>query len=279
MFPFAWGVDPITVQPMGIALALGLACGLWLSFLRARKIQLSSKLIVDLASLSVISSLIGSRLFFDLFRWHEVLADPASFLTSGSGVFGAILLSIPAALLYLRRQRQPPWRVLDVVAPGVLLVVAFGRLGCFASGCCFGKPTHSILGVTFPLNSPAASVYPGLHLLPSQLFDAGWAFVVLLALALWFSRHRAFPGLESCSTLCLYGFGRFISDFYRYNDPEQVLFHIGNYGVQATQLIALLLTISAIGTAWRLRTSSLVKEGNLQVPGESISLADAVGRA
>src|SRR5207249_2281315 len=65
-------------------------------------------------------------------------------------LYGSMLGGLGATFLYLR------WRGGDVLAYfdrttwlwGAIVVGA--RLGCFLEGCCFGKPTASIVGVRFP---------------------------------------------------------------------------------------------------------------------------------
>ena len=53
------------------------------------------------------------------------------------------------AVWYTWRYKLPAWRTADVMAPGVVIGQAIGRLGCFAAGCCFGKPADVPWAVTF----------------------------------------------------------------------------------------------------------------------------------
>ena len=43
----------------------------------------------------------------------------------------------------------------DLLAPGLMIGLAFGRIGCLMNGCCWGgECDQSILGITFPPGSP-----------------------------------------------------------------------------------------------------------------------------
>jgi phosphatidylglycerol:prolipoprotein diacylglycerol transferase len=84
---------------------------------------------------------------------------------------------------YARRHAIAGWATADVLAPGVILGQAIGRLGCFAAGCCYGKAATVPWAVTFtdaavrnvgtPMDTP-------LH--PSQLYESILAFLLFFAL-------------------------------------------------------------------------------------------------
>jgi phosphatidylglycerol:prolipoprotein diacylglycerol transferase len=66
---------------------------------------------------------------------------------------GGVLLAIAAILFYIKYHRLPLRHYLDVLAIGLLLALAFGRIGCFLNGCCYGKPTNLPWGIRFPYGS------------------------------------------------------------------------------------------------------------------------------
>jgi phosphatidylglycerol:prolipoprotein diacylglycerol transferase len=246
MFPDPLHIGPINVQPMGVAWAIGFLLAFWLALKRGRKSKIPEQLIINLSILVLVSSLVGAKLFYAFFHWDNVTADPGKFLTtmSGSGVFGAILLSVPTALLYLHEKNESVWQVLDVAAPSWAVMEGFGRMGCFASGCCFGKPTESAIGLAFPANSPAGSGFPGMHVLPTQLFSAG-AAILILGVGLLVDRRKSFHGTTFFLVLFLYSVGRFMIDFFRFYESEMMPLSISGYQVPATQWISLAMAILA----------------------------------
>jgi phosphatidylglycerol:prolipoprotein diacylglycerol transferase len=64
------------------------------------------------------------------------------------GLIGAVLASI----WYCIRNEIEFLRLADLASPTVSLGAAFGRLGCFSAGCCWGKPAgpHALASVHFP---------------------------------------------------------------------------------------------------------------------------------
>jgi phosphatidylglycerol:prolipoprotein diacylglycerol transferase len=125
--------------------------------------------IMDLAVWVVIGGIVGSKILF-------ILVTPKDFLTAlGSGslwkILGALgggfvfyggLIGATFAVWWFCRERKIPFlRFADVIAPTVALGQAFGRLGCFAAGCCWGKPAslHLPWAVRFPGASRALDLF------------------------------------------------------------------------------------------------------------------------
>ena len=92
-----------------------------------------------------------------------------------------------------------------IIAPAcITLAHGLGRVGCFLAGCCYGKETTSILGVTFPKGSTAYFLYgPNHNVLPTQLFEA--IFLFILFIILFFMKKNQF-----ITYLFSYGIFRFL---------------------------------------------------------------------
>ena len=103
--------------------------------------------------------------------------------------------------------------MLDVMAVTTCLVHAFGRLGCFMAGCCYGKPTDTALGYTFTHEACYAEPL-GTPLHPTQLYEAGFIILVMIIL-LSLRDHRKFMGQLFLLYLMLYAFGRFVIEYFR----------------------------------------------------------------
>jgi phosphatidylglycerol:prolipoprotein diacylglycerol transferase len=131
--------------------------------------------------------------------------------------------------------------MLDVMAIVTCIVHAFGRLGCFMAGCCYGLPTDSFPGVVFtdpacqarPLNTP-------IH--PTQLYEAGFILVLLIGL-LVLKRRKTFDGQVFLVYLIVYAFGRGIIELFR-GDAERG-FVIRNV-LSNSQFISLLMISAAL---------------------------------
>ena len=98
------------------------------------------------------------------------------------------------------------------MAPSIALGQVFGRLGCLAAGCCFGRPTTLPWAVRF--THPEALAPLGVPLHPTQLYEALAAlFIFLLLLSL--RRIDFFTGQILTAYLFLSGWARLLIEFCR----------------------------------------------------------------
>ena len=238
-----FSVGPLTVHGYGLCIGIGIAAALLLIWKRAENRRFDTKDVNTLILLILAAGFAGAKLFFLFAHWSEFLSDPLGALgAEGFVVYGGIVCGLLAAYLYCRKQSLPFLRWADCFMPGVALAQGFGRIGCFLAGCCFGKPTDSLLGVVFPAGSAAPS---GVSLWPVQLFSAGGDFL-LAALLLLLDRKKPRAGLLTGVYLLLYSIGRFLIEFLR-DDPR------GAVGLLSTSQFIALFTAAAAAAILVLR--------------------------
>jgi len=246
MYPRLFELGPITVYTYGVLLAAAYLLGLQLARVRARKRGLDPNRVLDLGIYIIISALIGAKLLLLITDFKTFTADPRELLTlarSGGVFYGGLILAVIVALWYIRKIGLPLWTTCDVFAPGIALGHVVGRFGCLFAGCCFGKPTTQPWGITFTDPFAAANVGTplGVPLHPTQLYEAGAEFLILLLLLGTERKGRAYPGRTFWLYMLLYGISRFIIEFYRGDER-------GSVGMFSTsQFISLLLVPLALG--------------------------------
>jgi len=74
---------------------------------------------------------------------------------SGNVFLGGLSGGILGALIYFELKKVPKIEGLEIFVPYIPVGGILGRLGCFCEGCCHGTVTDSILGLCFPMGSPA----------------------------------------------------------------------------------------------------------------------------
>ncbi len=245
MYPRLFELGPITVYTYGVLLAAAYLAGLQLARVRASARGLDANRILDLGIYIIISALIGAKLLLLVTDFRTFSANPRELLTlarSGGVFYGGLILAVAVALLYIRRIGLPLWTTCDVFAPGIALGHVVGRFGCLFAGCCYGKPTTLPWGITFTDPFAAANVGTPLNqaLHPTQLYEAGAEFLILVVL-LWTERKgRPFAGRTFWLYMLLYAISRFIIEFYRGDER-------GTVGMLSTsQFISVLLAPLAI---------------------------------
>ena len=245
MHPILLELGPLTVYTYGLLLAAAYLLGLKLAMIRAEKRGLDGARILDLGIYIIISALVGAKLLLVITDYKSFIGDPRELLTlarSGGVFYGGLILAVAVALWHIRKVGLPLWTTCDVFAPGIALGHVIGRFGCFFAGCCYGRPTTLPWGITF--TNPAAHNLVGtplnasLH--PTQLYEAGAEFLILMVLLATERKGKPYAGRTFWLYMLLYAISRFIIEFYRGDDR-------GSVGPFSTsQFISLILAPLAI---------------------------------
>ena len=213
MHPVLFRIGDIAVYSYGFMMALGVAVSLVLITKKARKEGIDEEPVLDLTIISVLAGLIGARLFYVFFYdwdyYRMNLLQILDFRNEGLVWYGAFILGAIAAIIYIRIKGLSFWRMLDLFAPYLALGYAFGRVGCFLNGCCFGTPTMVPWGVVFP----ALDLVPR-H--PTQLYSAILSLGLFAYLLRLYPRRR-FEGQVFLTYIIGYALLRFAVEFFREN--------------------------------------------------------------
>ncbi len=189
MFPVLFHIGGFTVLSYGLFMAVGFLLGIGIAVREARRKGIPPEKILDLSFYIIFSAIIGSRLLFVLINYPHYLEHPLDFFKVWEGglvFFGGLILSFLTGLWIIRKQKLLFWETADLMAPSIAIGQAFGRLGCFAACCCFGRTTNRFWGVTF--THPDSLAPTGIALHPTQLYEALTALIIFFIL--WFFKDR-----------------------------------------------------------------------------------------
>ena len=183
----------------------------------------------------------------DRFEWGLLFPEPrANFLLgtlqAGGTFYGGFFAALFFAVYYIRMNQMPMGKTLDVFAPALALGHAVGRLGCFAAGCDYGKPTQSFLGVIYsnPVSHDLVGVPLGLRLHPTQLYEAAGNLVIFPGLLLA-HRGKTRDGSIFLWYLLFYGALRFTVEMFR-GDPGRGSYFGGLLSLPQLMSIAAAMT-------------------------------------
>jgi len=160
MFPELFEIPfiHVTLKSYGLMMVIGFLAAVYLIRRLSRNITPDPQLITNAALYSLIGGVVGARLFYVIHYFEHFKEDPVSVFAiwhGGLELLGGVILAITIILFYLLYHKLPVRHYLDILAIGLMLALAFGRIGCLLNGCCFGKPTELLWGIRFPYNSIA----------------------------------------------------------------------------------------------------------------------------
>jgi phosphatidylglycerol---prolipoprotein diacylglyceryl transferase len=244
----------ITLHTYGLLLAIAFIAGLWVASREAKRQGLDAGRVTDMAIWVLIAGLIGAKVLLVLVDFHYYQRSPRelwSIFQSGGVFYGGLIGGALVAWWYARRHGLRGWSTADALAPGVVLGQAIGRLGCFAAGCCWGKPTSLPWAVTFTdvYASRAVGTPMDTPLHPSQLYESAAAFLIF-AFLLWLLPRKRFHGQVTLAYVALYSAVRFGLEFLR-GDPERGSWFSG--ALSTSQVIAIVLLLGTAVLLPRLR--------------------------
>ncbi|MCX5769551.1 MAG: prolipoprotein diacylglyceryl transferase [Candidatus Hydrogenedentes bacterium] len=260
MYPTLLNLGPIAIHTYGFLIAVGFLLSMHFIQRDGERIGVDAGQISNMAFWVLLLGLAGTRIT------HIIMYPGDYSWTNPKGWFaiweGGLVFhgAIPPAILYawwaIRRYKLNFWKMADLAMPYVPLAHAFGRLGCFFYGCCYGIRTDWPLGVRFPPGSPAALDhfyrYTGVHagdwsfpVHPTQLYGvvgllAACALLLYLRKRARAAKPNPIDGLTFPAYFILYGTGRFFIEFIRGdNNPT--------YGpLTAQQIFSLALVAASI---------------------------------
>jgi phosphatidylglycerol:prolipoprotein diacylglycerol transferase len=259
MFPRLFQIGSFSLPTYGLLVAIAFLAALGLASHFAKKRGLNSEKIVNLGVYCALMGMLGAKLLMIVldpeFRTHPAEIFSLATLQSAGIFFGGFILALVFAFFYIRAQRLPVLTTFDIFAPGIALGHGIGRLGCFAAGCCWGKPTHLPWAVTFTNPDATTGVPLGIPLHPTQLYEAvAEGFICLFLIWTLNRKHR--EGAVIGFYLLFYGLVRFGVEFLRMHDSSNPLG--GPFTLE--QWISLALAVAGLYLAFRPQAVSTPRE-------------------
>ncbi|MDR2547089.1 MAG: prolipoprotein diacylglyceryl transferase [Lachnospiraceae bacterium] len=209
-----FSIGSVTVYSYGVMLAIGVIACFFMADRRAPKFGLDPDIIFNAGFISIIVGFISSKLLYIIVDIPNIIAssDPwRAILNSGFVVYGGLIGGVLTGLIYLRRKKVPFLPYFDLAAPSMVIAQAFGRIGCFLAGCCYGCRTETAIGVVFSGSRHAPN---GVSIIPTQLISSFGNFIIMFIL-LWYANKRPKAGRVGALYIMLYSVGRFALEFFR----------------------------------------------------------------
>jgi phosphatidylglycerol---prolipoprotein diacylglyceryl transferase len=185
ILPGIWGA----MVTLGMAVALALQA----LVISGDHLALGPWWAVTLVAIAV--GIIGAKVWYIVLHRREHLLD-------GWCIQGFIASAPVAAVIMLAVLHVPVGVFLDATAPGLLVAMAVGRVGCFFAGCCGGPPTASRWGVW------SSDQRVGARRIPTQLLELVLALSLGLVVLVAVLRHGPAGGAFFVAALAAYTLGR-----------------------------------------------------------------------
>ncbi|MFY9174280.1 MAG: prolipoprotein diacylglyceryl transferase [Peptococcia bacterium] len=224
----------------GLMMTLGVIVAFLISSYRCKKAGLLVEDLLTIIATALGWALLGGWIFY-LFATYsfsgviELVRNGEIVGLIGGGIvfYGGLVSGFIGAFLGSKIAKVSLTDFLNPVIPTLPLAHAFGRIGCFFAGCCYGIPTDSPLGVIY--KNPVGGTPVNVSLLPVQLIEAALNIVLFIILLLFTSGSKSKTRATYLYFL-LYALMRFILEFFRYDEIR------GKFsGISTSQWISLVI--------------------------------------
>jgi len=212
------------------------------------------------AIVGIPSGIIFSRLLHVIDLWDYFSKHPGEIIGGqGLTIYGAVLGAALGVFIYSRFSKISFGYLADVLAPGIILAQAIGRVGCTLNGCCYGVETDIFCAIVY--EHPESLGPLGIPVHPTQIYEIVYNLIIFGVLL--FLRGRFRPnGSLFLIYLTFYALWRLGIDFIR--DGTDFLF--GLHQAQVISIVVLIVTITLM--VWRTRW---VKKGEDNGTNEEVS--------
>ena len=228
-----FSIGHYSVNVFGMFIALGIIVGYILTIKEAKRRAFSIDTITDLIIYVIIFGVIGARLYyvtvfnFDYYlkNLHKIIA----FWDGGLSIQGALLGGAIAALIYARIKKINVWRAADIMAPGIILGQAIGRVGC------------DVFGIVMKHEYFWGMLRGGELLHPTQMYESILNYILFGFL--WSKRKSVkYDGQLFFTYLIGFSMNRFIVEFFRSNPIFIQPFTVAH----ATSVVLIIISIIAL---------------------------------
>jgi len=219
--PIFLRIGSLTIHWYAILILIGVACAIIYAVVEGKKRGIESELFIDLVSVGLPLSILGTRVYYVLFNLEWFLQNPSRILAiheGGLAVHGAIIVAGLYAWWALRKKDIPLWPILDIVAVGFFMGQITGRFGNFmnqeAHGHAINAPTldaqrEFLTSLFIPEFIVNGMFINGNYYHPTFLYEVIWNIVGLLIIIFVLRRlSKILVGEIAAFYAVWYSFGR-----------------------------------------------------------------------
>lgn len=142
--PIAFSFGPFHVRWYGIIIAAGILLATYMAIKEGQRRQIMSDDFIDLLLWGVPLGFIGARIYYVIFEWGYFSQHPSEIIAiwnGGIAIYGGLITGAIVLFVFCYKRMLPPFLMLDVVAPGVMVAQILGRWGNFMNQEAHGSQT------------------------------------------------------------------------------------------------------------------------------------------
>lgn len=203
-----FGIGYFYVNIFGFFVALGVLVGTLISIKEAKRNKFDIDTLLNVIIIAILGGVLGARMYYVLaFNLEYYLNNPIKIFAirdGGLSIQGGLIGGIAFSLVYAKIKKINVLKIADIIAPGLILGQAVGRIGC------------DVLGVKVSTPYPWAVNVSGDLFHPAQIYESILNYILFGVL--WARRKSIkYDGQLFFTYLIGFSINRFIVEFFRSN--------------------------------------------------------------
>lgn len=240
----AFNIFGFNVYYYSLCILLGVIVAYILITREGKKQGLPKEFISDLIFYTLIIGILGARVYYCVFNLNYYLANPSEILkiyNGGLAIHGGVIAGLIFVYFYTKKKNVSFIKILDIVAPAVIIAQSFGRWGNF-----FNQEAHG--GITTYQNLKNMHIpefiINGMHIegkyyYPTFFFESIWCLIGFIILMIAKRNKNLRKGFQIGFYFIWYGIGRFFIEAFR---TDSLMF----FGLKIAQIVSLIGIIIGI---------------------------------
>lgn len=240
----AFNIFGFNVYYYSLCILLGVIVAYILITREGKKQGLQKEFISDLIFYTLIIGILGARVYYCVFNLDYYLANPSEILkiyNGGLAIHGGVIAGLIFVYFYTKEKNVSFIKILDIVAPAVIIAQSFGRWGNF-----FNQEAHG--GITTYQNLKNMHIpefiINGMHIegkyyYPTFFFESIWCLIGFIILMIARKNKNLRKGFQIGFYFIWYGIGRFFIETLR---TDSLMF----FGLKIAQIVSLIGIIIGI---------------------------------
>lgn len=240
----AFNIFGFNVYYYSLCILLGVIVAYILITREGKKQGLPKEFISDLIFYTLIIGILGARVYYCVFNLDYYLANPSEILkiyNGGLAIHGGVIAGLVFVYFYTKKKNVSFIKILDIVAPAVIIAQSFGRWGNF-----FNQEAHG--GITTYQNLKNMHIpefiINGMHIegkyyYPTFFFESIWCLIGFIILMIARRNKNLRKGFQIGFYFIWYGIGRFFIEAFR---TDSLMF----FGLKIAQIVSLIGIIIGI---------------------------------
>ena len=242
MNPILISIGNIQIRWYSTLILIAFVVGYFLIRNRCKKEQIDLTTISDMCFYLIIVAILGARVYYCIFNLDYYLMNPISILKiweGGLAIHGGVLAGIIFCYFYTKKKKLDLLKILDIIAPALVLGQTIGRWGNFFNSEAYGPVTslNVLKGLHIPKFIIDGMYIDGFYHHPTFFYESLGCLIIFIILLVF--RNKMKKGQVAGTYFIIYGLIRFLIESLR-----QDSLMLGNFKIaQIVSIIAVLVGI------------------------------------